>query len=649
MCGFAGFWQQPGWPKEQLLDTALEMAGALQHRGPDDAGSWCDADVGLGFGFRRLSVIDVSAEGRQPMVSSCGRFVIAYNGEVYNFPDLRRDLEAQGQQFRGHSDTEVILAAIARWGLEQALKRFVGMFAFALWDRQDHRLKLVRDRFGIKPLYWGISDGVLLFGSALRGLRPHPAFRGRIDRDILTLYLRHNYIPDPHCIYHGFQKLSPGYLAVFQGPREPEIRCWWSARKVAVAGNSSPLQVSDGDALEQLDHIARQAVSQRMVADVPLGAFLSGGIDSSLVVSLMQAQSNRPVKTFTIGFHEKDHNEAVFARRVAEHLNTDHTELYLHHREAMEVIPGLPEYWDEPFGDSSQIPTYMVSRMARAEVTVCLSGDGGDELFGGYNHHRDRLRHDRKAHLIPRILRRPVAAGLRLLQPEGWPRVQRMWDRTRAGPVLLNRRLRQLIARLEVDPGQELYQMVLSQHRQPASLMYRHDEPTTLLRDPSLQADLPGLHERMMYLDTVTYLTGDILTKLDRASMAVSLEARVPLLDHRLYEFAWRLPLRQRVGPGQGKKMLRALLRRYVPPALFERPKQGFSIPVGDWLRGPLRSWADELLQEERLRREGFFDPRTIRQLWIRLQNGHREHVGCLWGVLSFQMWLARWHAELAG
>jgi len=610
MCGFAGFWQRSGATPNELRSTAREMADALRHRGPDDGGTWCDAAHGFALGHRRLSILDLSAGGHQPMQSHCGRYVIAYNGEVYNFRELRADLEATGELFRSDCDTEVILAAIARWGLDDALARFVGMFAFAIWDRQSADLVLVRDRLGIKPLYWGMVNGTVLFGSELKALRCHEAFRSEINRDSLALLLRHKYVPDPHCIYEGFEKLEPGRMAAFPRRGVPRLRTWWSARQVASTGRRNLLSIAPAQAADRLDGLLRDAVRQRMVADVPLGAFLSGGVDSSLVVALMQAQSGAPVRTFSIGFDDDRYDEAHYAAQVAEHLGTDHHELYVRPGEAHALLTDLSQHWDEPFADSSQIPTLIVSRLARGHVTASLSGDGGDELFGGYARYVLAQRIARIAAVLPPGMR-PL---LRLL-PGSKPK--------RLAELLRNR------------DAQDIYHGLISDWSEPSGVVPGSREPRSVLRDATLRNDLPQLADRMMYLDTVTYLPGDILTKVDRASMAVGLEARVPLLDHRVYEFAWRLPREER----QGKAILRRILSRYVPADLFERPKKGFGVPLGSWMRGPLRPWVEGLLEERCLRDGGMLDPVPVHRRWADHLAGHRDWSASLWSVLQFQAW----------
>jgi len=653
MCGIAGLIdirRQLGG--DGLRAAALAMSDALRHRGPDDSGTWTDTQSGLAFGHRRLSIIDLSPAGHQPMISHDGRYVICYNGEIYNFADLRRDLETKGAPFRGHSDTEVLLAAIDAWGVAGALKRCNGMFAFALWDRAERSLILARDRLGEKPLYFGWAGGAFLFGSEMSALAAWHDFAPEIDRGALALSLRHNYIPAPYSIYKSIYKLPPATILTLTPDmqiKDPGLEAlarrfesYWSARAAAEQGIAEPFTGSDSEAIDALESCLKAAVDSRTVSDVPIGAFLSGGIDSSAVVALMQAQSARPVKTFTIGFHEAGFNEAEHAKEVAAHLGTDHTELYVTPREAQDVIPKLPEMYDEPFADSSQIPTFLVSQLARRDVTVSLSGDGGDELFGGYNRYFWAETLWRKIGWVPAPGRQAISKILTSAAPQTW---QRLFDM--AKPVMPTR-LRQerageklhKLAQILTTNGQEaLYMRLLSHWTEPTDIVLGSSEPTTTLTDPVRWAQLESFTARMMYLDTVTYLPDDILTKVDRASMAVSLEARVPLLDHRAVEFAWRLPLHMKVRDGQGKWALRQVLERYVPRKLFDRPKMGFGVPIDTWLRGPLRDWAEALLDESRLRREGFFDPAPIRRLWSEHLSGRANWQYHLWDVLVFQAW----------
>ncbi len=646
MCGLTGFLACGTACPAGAEALARRMAAALTHRGPDDQGVWADADTGIALAHRRLSILDLSPQGHQPMLSQCGRYVIVFNGEVYNFAAIRDELERAGAApaWRGHSDTEVMLAAIAAWGLEAALKKFVGMFAFALWDREARTLSLARDRLGEKPLYYGWQGKTFLFGSELKALRAHPAFRAGIDRDALTLFLRHNAIPSPYSIYHGIHKLPPGtFLQLQAGQKDARPVAYWSARHVAEAGQRNPYQGSEREATDELARLLGQAVGGQMVADVPLGAFLSGGIDSTTVVALMQAQSARPVKTFTIGFNEPGYNEAEHAHAVARHLGCEHTELYVTPQDAIDVIPSLAAIYDEPFADSSQIPTCLVSHLARQHVTVSLSGDGGDELFGGYNRYFWARNLWRKLGWAPRPLRAALAGVLTALPPSAWnaafQKLER-WLPARLRYANPGDKLHKAAEILAVRSPEEIYLGLVSHWKNPAQLVPGSHEPPSLLTDPAHRADLPDFEHRMMYLDTVTYLPDDILTKVDRAAMAVSLETRVPLLDHRLVEFAWRVPLSMKIRNSQGKWLLRQVLYRYVPKDLIERPKMGFGVPIDHWLRGPLRDWAEALLSEERLEREGFLDPVPIRQRWQEHLSGKRNWQYHLWDVLMWQAWL---------
>jgi asparagine synthase (glutamine-hydrolysing) len=645
MCGLTGYWKASGHSTQEAQAIVGEMARQISHRGPDDQGVWTDADAGLALAHRRLSILDLSPQGHQPMLSHCGRYVIAFNGEVYNFAAIRDELEQAGvaSAWRGHSDTEVMLAAIAAWGLEAALKKFVGMFAFALWDREMHTLSLARDRLREKPLYNGWQAETLLFGSELKALKAHPAFRAEIDRDALTLFLRHNAIPSPYSIYQGIHKLPPGtFLQVHAGQKDARPVAYWSARSAAEAGQRNLFRGSDAEAVTELERLLAQAVGGQMVADVPLGAFLSGGLDSTTIVALMQAQSARPVKTFTIGFNEAGYNEAEHAHAVAHHLGTEHTELYVTPQDAIDLIPGLSAVYDEPFADSSQVPTCLVSRLARQHVTVSLSGDGGDELFGGYNRYFWARNLWRKLGWAPRPLRAALAGVLTTLPPALWNTAfQRLdqWLPARLRYANPGDKLHKVAEILAVRSPEEIYLGLVSHWKNPAQLVPGSHEPLTLLTDPARRADLPDFEHRMMYLDTVTYLPDDILTKVDRAAMSVSLETRVPLLDHRLVEFAWTLPLDMKIRHGQGKWLLRQVLYRHVPQALMDRPKMGFGVPIDHWLRGPLKDWAATLIEPGRLTRERVFDPAPIQRKWAEHQSGSRNWSYYLWDVLMFQQW----------
>lgn len=620
------------------------MSDTLLHRGPDDGGSWVDAETGIALGHRRLAIVDLSPQGHQPMISADGRYVITFNGEVYNFLELRRELELLGHYFRGHSDTEVMLASLIQWGLDAALQRFNGMFAFALWDRQERILHLARDRFGEKPVYYGWMGSTFLFGSELKALQVHPNFHTEINRDALALFLRFNYVPAPYSIYKGIYKLPPGTVLTWNGlDTHPAPVPYWSAKEVAKLGIAEPFMGSEPEAVAQLDALLRDAVKLRMVADVPLGAFLSGGVDSSTVVALMQAQASQSMKTFSIGFYEDGYNEAQQAKAVAQHLGTDHTELYVTPEEALAVIPKLPILYDEPFSDPSQIPTFLVSQLARQYVTVSLSGDGGDELFAGYNRHLWGSSIWQKIGWMPSTLRQIAALGLTSLSPQTWDNFF-----TNFGPLLpakFNQRtpgnkLHKLAEILAVPNPEAMYTKLVSHWKEPEALVVSSSDLLTSISDRQCWEQLTNFTQCMMYLDTVTYLPGDVLVKVDRASMGVSLEARVPLLDHRVMEFAWRMPLSMKIRNGQGKWLLRQVLYKYVPQNLIERPKMGFGIPLDKWLRGSLRDWAETLLDEARLRKEGFFNPQLIRQKWAEHLSGNRNWQYHLWDVLMFQAWL---------
>ena len=641
MCGITGF-LGPVTRGEELAASLGRMTSTLTHRGPDDAGSWVDETAGIALGHRRLSIIDLSAEGHQPMHSACGRYVTVYNGEIYNFRSIRTTLEGDGHRFRGHSDTEVMLAAISAWGLARALPHFNGMFAFALWDRRDRRLHLVRDRLGEKPLYYGRAGATLLFGSELKAIRAHPAFRGEIDRQALDLYLRHGYVPSPFSIYGGIFKLPAGTSVCF-AQAEPAAGVpvpYWSARQVAEEGVANRFSVPESQLVDDLDELLRDAVRLRMEADVPLGAFLSGGIDSSAVVALMQAQSDRPVKTFTIGFSEASHNEAEDARRVARHLGTDHSDLYVSPAEALAVVPRLPTLYDEPFADSSQVPTFLVAALARREVTVSLSGDGGDELFGGYNRHLWAAGAGGRVARLPRPVKRAAASLLRAVPPDRWeaaletlrPLLPRRLVHRNAGE-----KLQKLADTLTAADDREVYSRLTTRGATGVVI----GDPAPVGREPSaVWANLEGFAEQMMYLDSILYMPDDILVKVDRATMGVSLEGRIPFLDPRVFEFAWRLPLHMKIRDGRGKHILRQVLHRYVPQELVDRPKAGFAVPIDQWLRGPLREWAEELLSEDRLRRDGLLDARAVRTRWKEHLAGTRNWQHHLWDVLMLQAWL---------
>ena len=708
MCGFAGFLSfQPAPDKREVLPILERMASTIASRGPDDAGYWQGAagDGAIGLAHRRLSVLDLSPAGHQPMVCHTGRYVMVFNGEIYNHLELRQELdrraapamassprhceEAQltrqssdsapmapavpmatasldrhaslamtgqsagwtvgGIAWRGHSDTETLLAGFVAWGVRATLERCIGMFAFALWDRQEQTLTLARDRLGEKPLYYGWqgtgAHAAFLFGSELKALRAHPAFTAAIDRDALCLYMRHNNVGGAHSIYRGVHKLLPGtLLTVSRRAPEPVVQTYWSAAAIAEQGVARLFTGSPTEAVDELEVLLRDAVRRQMMADVPLGAFLSGGVDSSTVVALMQAQSSRPVRTFSIGFHEADYNEAEHAKAVARHLGTQHTELYVTPEQAMAVIPRLPQMYDEPFADSSQIPTFLVSQLARQQVTVSLSGDAGDELFAGYNRYPLTASLWRRLSVLPLALRQAGAWGITRLSPQAWNSLTARTPLARRW-ANVGDKLHKGAAVMATRSADGLYHALVSHWQRPEQIVLGGTEPLTPLT--GLAPSLDGLNpvERMMALDLLTYLPDDILTKVDRAAMAVSLETRVPFLDHRVVEFSWKMPIDYLLRPEHGgyttKWLLRQVLYRHVPKALIERPKMGFGVPIDSWLRGPLRDWAEDLLAEPRLRQEGYFNPAPIRQKWAEHLSGQRNWQHHLWDVLMFQAWLA--------
>ena len=632
MCGIAGVLGPAGVDAAALRATATRMATCLRHRGPDDEGTWIDAAAGVALGFRRLAILDLSPHGHQPMTSADGRFVIVYNGEIYNFAELRKELEGFGHVFRGHSDTEVALAAFVQWGVSGAVTRFNGMFAIALWDARDRTLHLVRDRLGKKPLYYGRAGSAFTFASELKALRAHPEFDARIDRVALALYLRYGHVPAPHSIYDEIKKLPPGGLiSVTTATRTlPEPVRYWSMREAAISGIRTPETAPVAEVIARLDALLRDAVALRMVADVPLGALLSGGVDSSLVVALMQAQSARPVKTFSIGFDEPDYDEAPYARTVARHLGTEHTELYVTSDEARAIIPRLPTVYDEPFADSSQIPTFLVCQLARRDVTVALTGDGGDELFGGYGRYAMASRIWRRLAPMPVTIRRAAARALgvaAVFAPQGTA------ARRRSG---VGERLERLAALMRAENASAFYLEIVS-----------HWSDSIVVDAPAADADVDGDVEAfdsfthaMMCRDAAASLPDDMLTKVDRASMAVSLEARAPLLDYRVAELAWRIPLSMKLSDGTGKWPLRRLLSDHLPRAMVERPKMGFDVPIATWLRGPLRAWAEALLDERRLREQGLLDAAAVRRAWREHLEGARNRAHRLWTVVMFELWI---------
>ncbi|WP_257282682.1 asparagine synthase (glutamine-hydrolyzing) [Endozoicomonas sp. SESOKO1] len=648
MCGLNGFFSL----KTDLLELLKiqDMNSAIRHRGPDAGDFWLDKEIGFALGHQRLAIQDLSPAGAQPMRSHCDRYVLVFNGEIYNHLTLRTELQRDGysNDWRGHSDTETLLAGFTQWGIEKTLKAAVGMFAIALWDQNNKVLTLARDRMGEKPLYWGWQGNRLFFGSELKGLKAHSSFQAEVDRNALALLLRHNCIPAPYCIYQGIEKLRAGHwlqlpLSDLKKAKTAVSSPYWSFNKIVEQGLASPFEGSEHDAINTLENALMSSIKEQMLADVPFGAFLSGGIDSSTVVSLMQAQTNRPVKTFTIGFDDTGYDEATHAKAVARHLGSDHTELYIQPQDALAVIPKLPSIYCEPFSDSSQIPTFLVSELTSQHVTVALSGDGGDELFGGYNRYLTGRGVWEKSRRLPRAIRKLSVNGLRALSPNQWDTLF-----NRLQPVLPDKlRLRtpgdkahKLAGVLGLNSEQDFYQQLTSHWQKPDEVVIGGREPGTLVTDKGSWPSAKNFEELMMAMDAQTYMSDDILVKVDRAAMSNSLETRVPFLDHRIAELAWRMPLNFKIRQGEGKWLLKQVLFRHVPQSLIERPKMGFAIPLQDWLRGPLREWAESLLGENRLREEGFFRPEPIRTMWVEHLNGSRNHQHCLWDVLMFQAWL---------
>jgi asparagine synthase (glutamine-hydrolysing) len=647
MCGIVGYFSKKSYI--ELKSIICQMSDALTHRGPDDSGTWTDEETGIGLGHRRLSILDLSPLGRQPMGSNDERYIITFNGEVYNFLEMKKELESSGHNFRGGSDTEVILTAISHWGLMKALSRFIGMFAFALWDRQERCLHLVRDRLGIKPLYYGWdTDGSFLFSSELKALRKCETFDPSIDLDALAMFFRHNYIPAPFTVYKNAKKLLPGSMLTIDlnglSKHTSQQKMYWSADEVWEKGLEAPWKGDDGEAVNRLEDVLKDAVKLRMIADVPLGAFLSGGIDSSTVTALMQASSVRPVKTFSIGFYEQGYDEAPMAKAVAKHLGTEHTELYVTEAEALEEVPKLCGFWDEPFADSSQIPTLLLSRLTRRHVTVALSGDGGDELFLGYPRYPATLKLWRSKKMIPGPLIHAGSAFFKILSPgvlDSLGCIERPLFRLMGVKGTLSDISALTREVLTVSNFSEFYGWTNSHFQPYGSLLKEKDSIAPQFFD--CEACGQDRWANMSRMDIKTYLPDDILTKVDRASMAVGLEARVPILDHRVVEMAASLPTRLKIKNGVNKWILRQILYRSIPPRLVERPKMGFGVPIRDWLRGGLKDWASDLLSEDRIKAEGYLDAGKVSRLWGSHLKGYVDHKYILWNVLMFQAWMERW------
>ncbi|WP_394180948.1 asparagine synthase (glutamine-hydrolyzing) [Marinomonas posidonica] len=634
MCGIVGFLGKYTSPDIDLSN----MVNAIRHRGPDDQGIWFDQSAGIGLAHARLSIVDLSPAGHQPMESSSERYVLVFNGEIYNHHLLRAELETCGFNFwRGHSDTETLLAAIELWGLEATLKKSKGMFAIALWDKQSGTLSLARDRMGEKPLYYGWVNGNFVFSSELKALKTLPKFNNSISHDALALYLRYNAIPAPYSIYENLYKLEPGSIASVQlGDDSVKKSIYWSTVEVQRSGMKSPFSGTENDAVVRLEKTLKSAVALQMSADVPLGAFLSGGVDSSAIVALMQAQSMKKIKTFSIGFDDKAYNEAEHARAVAQHLGTEHYDMYVSGQDALDVIPKLPYIYDEPFADSSQIPTYLVSQIAKKKVTVSLSGDAGDELFGGYNRYTMTNNIWKYLSPIPVPLRKLVSSGIQSVSPEHWSKLLNIINPSNKPQIKIGDKLHKGARVLSSKNVDELYDRLIS----------GIDEPEEWLKNKKKvildKVDLSFLKtiESMMARDMVGYLPTDILTKVDRAAMAVSLETRVPFLDPSVIELAASFPLEYKIRDGVGKWVLREVLYKHVPEELIERPKMGFGVPLAEWLRGPLKDWAENLLDKNRLHDQGFFDVSVVHRKWQEHVSGKRNWQTQLWAVLIFQAWL---------
>ncbi len=641
MCGIAGFLDHSSKAiPYNLSEVASHMAETMYSRGPDHGGVWADERNGLALCHRRLAVIDLSPSGHQPMFSADGRYVITYNGEIYNFLELKKTLEKMGHSFSGTSDTEVLLQACVTWGVKKAIEHCIGMFAFGLWDRLENTLTLGRDRLGIKPLFWANFKNVLIFGSELKALRAHPKFNPSLNLSAMSTYLRFGYIPSPSSIYEQVHKLEPGSLLTFRPQHAPQIERYWDLRKITIQNTRTPWAFDEQETLVQLESVLGEAVRQRLISDVPLGAFLSGGIDSSTIVALMQKHSDHPVRTFTIGFQETGSDESVHAKKIAAYLGTNHQEFIIEPHDIFDVLPRLTDWYDEPFSDISQIPTFLVSKMTKQEVTVALSGDGGDELFTGYSRYDKLSQRLHRLEKIPQIMH-PILSSI-----TGLP------------PLLLNSSLASLPPRLlkltkklqtlsqifgHTSP-EDQYQQLISRWENPLDLVPgAQEEFSTIHSDQTLANDFPDPITRMQYCDMMTHLPDDILAKVDRASMAVSLEVRVPILDHRVVELAWSIPSHMKVRNGQSKWLLRQLLNKYVPAELVDRPKMGFGIPIGQWLRAPLREWAEDLLSEQALKKSGLFNPSPIRKRWQEHLSQTHDRTRSLWTILMFQSWHARW------
>ena len=645
MCGFAGSLQKSNNQTADLIQQQLKiMAEALSHRGPDGEGFWFDREAGIGLCHRRLAVVDLSPAGVQPMLSNSARYVISYNGEIYNHLDLRKDLEQSGggQPWRGHSDTETLLAAIEAWGIEATVKRAVGMFAFALWCKKTRTLTLVRDRIGEKPLYFGWQgqgqDRVFLFGSELKALRTHPAFERKVNRDALTYYLKHNNVGGTYSIYDGIQKLQPGcILTLSNDSQDLKLTPYWSAMEVALQGQRNPFIGSGIDAVDTVEDLLKDVVRQQLMSDVPVGAFLSGGVDSSMIVALMQSQSSKPVKTFSIGFDEQSFNEAHYASAVANYLGTDHTEVYMTAKDVMEIIPSLPLLYDEPFADASQLPTFMVSKLAREHVAVSLSGDGSDEIFCGYDRYRKANQYWNLLSKLPYSLRKFAGLLITRSNPAQWNKI--LTSFIRDGYSGFGEKINKYSYAMSSKLITDFYNCSMAHWHPADNLVIRNNSTHLNAREKDSNLNLLSNIESIMMHDLLKYLPDDILTKVDRASMGVGLETRMPFLDHRVVEFAWSLPLQYKLSGYQEKWIIRQAVSRYLPSKLIERPKMGFSVPLAQWLRGPLKDWANDLLSQSNLTQNAYFEPDSVRKKWKAHLSGQANWEHQLWGILMFQLW----------
>ncbi|MDW3094145.1 MAG: asparagine synthase (glutamine-hydrolyzing) [Gammaproteobacteria bacterium] len=645
MCGIAGIlYSESQINHEDFSSLVKAMGDTLAHRGPDDSGEWVSAEDGIGLAHRRLSIIDLSPAGHQPMISNSGRYVLVFNGEIYNFKEIRANLEKNGIPFKGHSDTETLLESIAYIGLDKTLEQLNGMFAFALWDKEQQSLTLARDRVGKKPLYYGWCNGTFLFGSELKALKEHPDFDNEIDRAALGQFIQYSWLNGPASIYNKINKLSPGsYIRIFQSDTieslEPTI--YWSALESAIHGQGSLFSSSYLDAVDQLEELLLGSVDRRMIADVELGALLSGGIDSSLIVSMMQAQTSKKVKTFSIGFHEESHNEAIHAKKIAQYLGTQHTEMYVAPKDCMDVIPLLPEIYDEPFGDVSQIPTYLVSKLANEKVKVVLSGDGGDELFAGYTRYFRCLDHWKKHELVPMSIRPFIGGSMDLAAKSLWYLLANSkTDQGVKGWRRFGAKLEKRARRIDAKSSTELFVRMMARYKNISDIVIEGNDTTSMFSKKNTWPNHSDPILNMMLIDTMCYLPDDILVKVDRASMATSLEARSPLLDKTIMEFSWKIPMSMKVDQFGGKRILKDVLARYVPRELTDRKKMGFGVPIGRWVRGPLQDWAEDLLEPSKVNQQGYFNESAVQRIWKQHKSGWRNHDDIIWSILMFQAWL---------